>query len=50
MSGRNPDRKSVDEIVAEMRQHYVPGVLEIPAAVGEVVRLQMKGYQIVVNH
>jgi hypothetical protein len=49
-SGRNPDQKSVEEIVAEMRQHYLPGVIEIPAAVGEIVRLQNKGYRLVVNH
>jgi len=49
-SGRNPDQKSIDEILAEMRQHYVPGVMEIPAAVGEIVRLQDKGYRLIVNH
>jgi 6,7-dimethyl-8-ribityllumazine synthase len=49
-SGRNPDQKSVEEILAEMRQHYVPGAMEIPAAVGELVRLQNKGYRLVVNH
>jgi hypothetical protein len=49
-SGRNPDQKSVEEIVAEIRQHYLPGVIEIPAAVGEIVRLQNKGYRLVVNH
>jgi hypothetical protein len=40
----------VEEIVAEFRQHYLPGVIEIPAAVGELVRLQNKGYRLVVNH
>jgi hypothetical protein len=45
-----PTKKSVEEIVAEMRQHYLPGVIEIPAAVGEIVRLQNKGYRLVVNH
>jgi intracellular sulfur oxidation DsrE/DsrF family protein len=49
-SGRNPDQKSVDEIVAEFRQHYLPGVIEVPAGVGELVRLQNKGYRLVVNH
>jgi hypothetical protein len=36
--------------VAETRQHYLPGVIEIPAAVGEIVRLQNKGYRLIVNH
>jgi intracellular sulfur oxidation DsrE/DsrF family protein len=49
-SGRNPDQKSVDEIVAEFRQHYLPGIIETPAGVGELVRLQNKGYRLVVNH
>ena len=49
-SGRNPDQKTVDAIVAEFRQHYLPGVIEIPAGVGELVRLQNKGYRLVVNH
>jgi intracellular sulfur oxidation DsrE/DsrF family protein len=49
-SGRNPDQKSVEEIVAEFRQHYLPGVIETPAGVGELVRLQNKGYRLVVNH
>ncbi len=49
-SGRNPDQKSVDEIVAEFRQHFLPGVIETPAGVGELVRLQNMGYRLVVNH
>ena len=49
-AGELGDQKSVEEIVDEMRQHYLPGVIEIPAAVGEIVRLQNKGYQLVVNH
>jgi intracellular sulfur oxidation DsrE/DsrF family protein len=49
-SGRNPDQKSVEEIVAEFRQHYLPGVIETPAGVGELVRLQNKGYRLVVNN
>ncbi len=48
-SGRNPDKKTVDEIAAEMMVHLVPKALMIPAAVGELVRLQDKGYRIVVN-
>jgi hypothetical protein len=27
-SGRNPDQKSVEEILAKMRQHYLPGVID----------------------
>jgi hypothetical protein len=36
--------------VAEIEAHFIPGALLIPAAVGEVVRLQSKGYGLVVNH
>jgi hypothetical protein len=49
-SGRNPDQKSVEQIVAEFRQHFLPGVIETPAGVGELVRLQNMGYRLVVNH
>ncbi len=35
-SGRNPDQKSVDEIVAEFRQHFLPGVIETPAGSGNL--------------
>jgi hypothetical protein len=49
-SGRNPDQKTVDEIVSEFRQHFLPGVIETPAGVGELVRLQNMGYRLVVNH
>ena len=30
--------------------HLIPAALLIPAAVGELVRLQAKGYGLVVNH
>jgi hypothetical protein len=36
----------VDEIMANL----VPGAIAIPAAVLEIVRLQEKGYKLVVNH
>ena len=49
-SNRNPDSKSADEIAAEMGAHLIPGGLLIPAAVLELVRLQTKGYALVVNH
>lgn len=49
-SNRNPDNKSAEEIVAEMQAHLIPGALLIPAAVLELVRLQAKGYGLVVNH
>ncbi len=45
----NPDNKTVDQILAEMMAHLVPNGLMIPAAVGELVRLQDKGYRLVVN-
>jgi hypothetical protein len=35
--------------VAELQQHLIPSGLLIPAAVGELVRLQDKGYRLVVN-
>lgn len=48
-SGRNPDNLSVDQITAEFQAHLVPGALLVPAGVGELVRLQDKGYRLVVN-
>jgi intracellular sulfur oxidation DsrE/DsrF family protein len=38
------------DIVAEIGEHLLPDVLLIPAAVGELVRLQDKGFRLVVNH
>jgi hypothetical protein len=38
------------EIVTEMEKHLIPGGMLIPAAVGELVFLQDKGYRLVVNH
>jgi hypothetical protein len=49
-SGRNPDNMSVQQVLDEMEQHLIPEQLLIPAAVLEVVRLQQKGYGLVVNH
>jgi hypothetical protein len=46
---QNPDKKTVEQIVTEMMAHLVPKALMIPAAVGELVRLQDKGYRLVVN-
>jgi hypothetical protein len=46
----NVDKLTDDEIVAEMEKHLIPGGLLIPAAVGELVFLQDKGYRLVVNH
>lgn len=48
-STRNVDKRTVDQIVAEIEAHLVPGALLVPAAVGELVRLQEKGYRLVVN-
>jgi hypothetical protein len=40
---------SEDQIVEEIGQHLIPATLLIPAAVLELVRLQQKGYGLVVN-
>jgi hypothetical protein len=48
--GRNPDNLTEAQIVDEIGAHLVPGALLIPAAVLEVVRLQDKGFRLVVNH
>jgi hypothetical protein len=48
--GRNPDNLTADQMVDEIGAHLVPGALLIPAAVLELVRLQDKGYRLVVNH
>ena len=47
---RNPDGKTADQIVDEIMANLVPGAIAIPAAVFELVRLQEKGYKLVVNH
>jgi intracellular sulfur oxidation DsrE/DsrF family protein len=47
---RNPDNKTANEIVDEIMANLVPGAIAIPAAVFELVRLQEKGYKLVVNH
>jgi hypothetical protein len=39
----------VEQIVAEIQAHLIPGGMLIPAAVGELVRLQDKGFRLVVN-
>jgi hypothetical protein len=46
---RNPDSQTADQILAEIQTHLIPQGLLIPAAVGELVRLQDKGYRLVVN-
>jgi intracellular sulfur oxidation DsrE/DsrF family protein len=48
-STRNTANLTADQIADEMIAHLVPGALMIPAAVGELVRLQDKGYRLVVN-
>jgi intracellular sulfur oxidation DsrE/DsrF family protein len=48
-SSRNVDKLSSDQIVDEIQAHLLPGALLIPAGVGELVRLQDKGYRLVVN-
>jgi hypothetical protein len=49
-NGQNPFNMTADQIVDEIQAHMIPGQLVIPAAVGELVRLQDKGYRLVVNH
>jgi hypothetical protein len=39
----------VEQIVAEIQRHLIPDGFLIPAAVGELVRLQDKGFRLVVN-
>ena len=45
-----PTGKTADQIVDEIMANLVPGAIAIPAAVFELVRLQEKGYKLVVNH
>ncbi len=45
----NPDGLTVDQIMAEMMAHIVPNAIMIPSAVGELVRLQDKGFRLVVE-
>jgi hypothetical protein len=49
-NGQNPFSMTTDQIVDEIQAHFIPNQLLIPAAVGELVRLQDKGYRLVVNH
>jgi hypothetical protein len=46
---QNSEHLSADQIVADIQTHLIPGGMLIPAAVGELVRLQDKGYRLVVN-
>ena len=48
-STRNVGKLTVDQLASEIEAHLVPNALLIPAAVGELVRLQDKGYRLVVN-
>jgi hypothetical protein len=48
-SEQNAEHLSADAILADLQAHTIPGGLLIPAAVGEIVRLQDKGYRLVVN-
>jgi hypothetical protein len=48
-TSRNSDKATADQIIEEIQAHLLPGVLVIPAGVGELVRLQDKGYRLVVN-
>lgn len=42
--GQNPDKKSVDEIAAELTNHLIPGVVLMPGAVATMPELQMSGF------
>ena len=46
---RTQINRRAEQIVAELQAHLIPGGLLIPAAVGELVRLQDKGFRLVVN-
>jgi intracellular sulfur oxidation DsrE/DsrF family protein len=48
-SEQNTEHLSTDAIVADIQAHTIPGALLVPSAVGELVRLQDKGYRLVVN-
>jgi intracellular sulfur oxidation DsrE/DsrF family protein len=48
--GRNPDNLTADQVTEEIGAHLVPGTIMAPGAVLELVRLQDKGYRLVVNH
>jgi len=48
-SEQNTDHLSADQVLADIQAHLIPGGLLVPAAVGELVRLQDKGYRMVVN-
>ncbi|MBV9579934.1 MAG: hypothetical protein JO057_15195 [Chloroflexi bacterium] len=48
-SEQNTDHLLADEIVSDIQAHLIPGGMLIPAAIGELVRLQDKGYRLVVN-
>ena len=48
-SEQNTDNQSADQVLADLQNHLIPGGLLVPAAVGELVRLQDKAYRLVVN-
>jgi len=48
-SEQNTEKLSADDIREDLQSHLIPGGLLIPAAVGELVRLQDKGYRLIVN-
>jgi hypothetical protein len=41
---------SADQIADEIMANLIPGAMVIPAAVFELVRLQERGFKLVVNH
>jgi intracellular sulfur oxidation DsrE/DsrF family protein len=48
-SEQNVDQQTAADIAAEIQKHLVPGALLVPSAVGELVRIQDKGFRLVVN-
>ena len=47
--GRNPNNLTEAQVADDFQEHLIPGAMLIPAAVGELVRLQDKEYRLVVN-
>jgi len=48
-SDQNTEHLSAEDTLADLQANTVAGGLLIPAAVGELVRLQDKGYRMITN-
>lgn len=44
---RNPDNKTVAQIVTELEENLLPGQVIVAAMVTEIVRLQLDGFALV---